>query len=208
MTTFQPFLNYGYLQHKFTADELRPVIDEVNEISRDFSYASPANSQLVGNIRKEYNLVKCKSYLEKLVFPFVDAYENNYNYFKTVEILTSNLPFCLDSLWVNFQAKNEFNPMHNHSGVMSFVIWIKIPYSRASESKASPGYASTRNCSGSFEFQFANILGQIGGQLIDLDQSYENTMILFPSRLNHSVYPFFSSDEYRISVAGNIYLKS
>jgi hypothetical protein len=208
MPTFQPFYNFGYLQHKFTDQELKPVISEIDEISKDFSKAVPANSQLVGNIRKEYNLTKSKEYLKKLLFPFIDLYENNYNYFKTVEVLTSNLPFTLDSLWVNFQNKHEFNPMHNHSGVMSFVIWIKIPYSRISESKVAPGYASTRNCSGSFEFQFTNILGQIGGQLIDLDQTYENTMVMFPSRLNHCVYPFFSSDEYRISVSGNFYLKS
>jgi hypothetical protein len=208
MATFEPFFNFGYIQHKFTEDELRPLITEVNEISQDFSKAVPANSQLVGNIRNEFNLFKSKLYLEKLLFPFIDAYENNYNYFKTVEVLTSNLPFTLDTAWVNFQKKYEFNPMHNHSGVMSFVIWLKIPYSRESEHKFAPGFASTRNCSGSFEFQFTNILGQIGGQLIDLDQNYENTMIMFPSKLNHCVYPFFSSDEYRISVSGNFYLKS
>ena len=32
---------------------------------------------------------------------------------------------CLEPLWVNFQKENEFNPLHDHSGVFSFVIWIK-----------------------------------------------------------------------------------
>lgn len=208
MTTFEPFYNYGYIQHRFTDAELSPLLKEINEIQKNFNSAEPVNQLLVGNIRKEYNITKSKSYLEKILFPFIDKYEKNYNYFKSIEVLTNNLPFILDTVWVNFQSKYEFNPMHNHSGVMSFVIWIKIPYSRESELRVAPGYASSRNCSGSFEFQFTNVLGQIGGQLIDLDHSYENTMIMFPSKLNHSVYPFFSSDEYRISVSGNFYLKS
>jgi len=29
-------------------------------------------------------------------------------------------------------------------------------------------------------------------------------MIIFPSIIQHGVYPFYTSDEYRISVSGNI----
>ena len=28
---------------------------------------------------------------------------------------------------------------------------------------------------------------------------------MFPSYLNHMVYPFYTSDEYRISMSGNIF---
>ena len=34
----------------------------------------------------------------------------------------------LDKFWVNYQYKTEFNPYHDHSGVYSFAIWLKIPY--------------------------------------------------------------------------------
>ena len=44
--------------------------------------------------------------------------------------------------------------------------------------------------------------------LFYLDSQYENTICVFPSILNHAVFPFYTSDEYRISVSGNIYLKS
>jgi len=30
---------------------------------------------------------------------------------------------------------------------------------------------------------------------------------MFPSQLIHAVYPFYTSDEYRISVSGNIKFK-
>ena len=37
--------------------------------------------------------------------------------------------FNLEKLWVNFQRQHEFNPMHDHGGIFSFVIWMKIPTS-------------------------------------------------------------------------------
>jgi len=33
----------------------------------------------------------------------------------------------LEELWVNFQKKYEYNPLHDHGGMFSFVIWMKIP---------------------------------------------------------------------------------
>ena len=33
----------------------------------------------------------------------------------------------LKPFWVNYQKQNEFNPLHNHSGLYSFVVFMKIP---------------------------------------------------------------------------------
>ena len=43
---------------------------------------------------------------------------------------------------------------------------------------------------------------------ISADEKYENTLMVFPSSLYHSVNPFYTSDEYRISVSGNICLSA
>jgi hypothetical protein len=32
-------------------------------------------------------------------------------------------------------------------------------------------------------------------------------MAMFPSSLNHEVYPFYTSDDFRITIAGNIMLE-
>jgi hypothetical protein len=50
-------------------------------------------------------------------------------------------------------------------------------------------------------------LGRIKQVPIPVDSSYEGTIMMFPSALNHGVYPFYTSDEYRISVSGNIRIK-
>ena len=33
----------------------------------------------------------------------------------------------LDTLWINFSQKHDFNPPHSHSGSLSFVIFCKVP---------------------------------------------------------------------------------
>ena len=40
---------------------------------------------------------------------------------------TDNLQYIVSDLWCNFQRANEFNPPHNHSGILSFVIYLKVP---------------------------------------------------------------------------------
>jgi hypothetical protein len=39
-----------------------------------------------------------------------------------------------------------------------------------------------------------------------LDYKDEGSLILFPSQLNHMVYPFVKSKEIRIGISGNILL--
>jgi hypothetical protein len=43
---------------------------------------------------------------------------------------------------------------------------------------------------------------------LPVDKTWENVIVLFPAGLTHSVSPFYSSDDYRISVAGNIKFKT
>ena len=55
-----------------------------------------------------------------------------------------------------------------------------------------------------FEFTYTDILGHIRGESIAVDKTYEGNILMFPSGLHHMVHPFYSTDKYRISVAGNI----
>ena len=41
-------------------------------------------------------------------------------------------------------------------------------------------------------------------QSINLTKEDEGTIIFFPSQLIHQVYPFFTSEEERVSIAGNV----
>jgi hypothetical protein len=86
---------------------------------------------------------------------------------------------------------------------MSFVLYLKVPYLIEDEMLKGPGKESNYNSSGFFSFHYTNSLGELQNHRIDTDETYENCMIMFPSKMMHSVSPFYTSDEYRISVSGN-----
>ena len=152
-------------------------------------------------------MIESREYAQNLFLPLVGEYENTFNYLKNFNILTKPVPIVLSSFWVNFQKKYEFNPPHNHSGLLSFVLWTKIPYDMEEERIASPGAESNTNSAGMFSFLYSNTLGKISTEHIPVDKNMENNIIIFPSNFYHMVYPFFTSDGYRISVSGNFHLK-
>jgi len=51
-------------------------------------------------------------------------------------------------------------------------------------------------------------LGNIRSHDLPVDKSYEKKLLLFPATMRHSVYPFYTSDDYRISVSGNFLMKA
>ena len=93
----------------------------------------------------------------------------------------------LHNLWVNYQKKDQYNPVHVHSGVVSFVIFVDIPY--------GPDERDAHRSNGAF---------QLEAEVLPVDNSWNGSMLLFPATANHAVYPYYTSDKERITVAGNI----
>lgn len=105
-------------------------------------------------------------------------------------------------MWINFMQKYEFNPSHTHSGLFSYVIWVKMPYTLEDERKNWKYVEDSR--AGCFAFQYLDCLGDF---VTDVQDSVEGGLVFFPSTLTHTVFPFYTSDEYRVSVSGNLFLK-
>ena len=202
--------NYGFISAKFSESDLAPIKTEIDNIQNNFDLyeTQKHNKSLVGNIKREYKLVESQKYIEELLMPLVGAYDRDFGYMKEFNILTNNVPIVLDSCWVNFQKKYEFNPIHNHSGLYSFVIWTNVPYNMEEEHKLSPGAESRFDSAGLFTFLYNDTIGKIKPFEIPIDKNMENNIVLFPANFYHMVYPFFSSDGYRISVSGNFKLKT
>ena len=207
MTNLTQFKNVGYLLVDLTEDQLIPIKQEIKEIQNNFSKFNVYSNTLAGNLEKQYKLIKCKEYLNNLLMPFIVTYENNFNYLKFIDINTKNLILALDNIWVNFQKKYEFNPLHNHCGVFSFVIWIDIPYDIKDEMIIDSSKNSNCNIPGHFQFVTINALGNLIKESIPVDKTYNGKLCIFPAQMNHCVYPFYTSDKYRISVSGNFKLK-
>tara|TARA_B100000945_G_C20246080_1_gene532249 strand:+ start:203 stop:853 length:651 start_codon:yes stop_codon:yes gene_type:complete len=167
---------------------------------------------LAGNISKSYLLKDIDDFFFKSVcIPLITCFrENNLGVdphsFNISFNNPHNIAFKLNSLWVNYQYKTEFNPYHDHGGIYSFAIWLKIPYD-SKEQQNLPMFDDMNNKNkkaGDFEFEYHDTLGSIRNISYKLSKRYEGTMLFFPAKLRHCVYPFYETDEPRISIAGNL----
>ena len=156
---------------------------------------------LAGNLSESYQLIDIDNiFTQNAIKPLVNEYINESG-------VSFGSKLELSGLWVNFQNKHEFNPQHNHNGTYSFVIWMKIPYTFEEECKQSflDGVNHNDIRVGCFEFQYTNMLGHIVSTTYAMSPEVEGHMLLFPSALKHQVYPFYTSDEQRVSISGNIW---
>ena len=117
-------------------------------------------------------------------------------------------PYYLKNFWVNHQKQTEFNPPHDHNGVYSFVIWMKIPTKHFDQNKNLISLKSNTHLISAFQFHYTNILGQIRPYVYKMNPEMEGTMLFFPAKLEHQVFPFYNCDEDRISISGNITLNT
>lgn len=201
--SFYQFPNIGYSRRGLTQSELQPVWNEVNQLQSDFDKGEKFNQELAGNIQKEFLLINSFSYIENLLIADAKNFVTVNNYDKDINVNNTQSDLGLMNCWVNFQRKHEFNPSHNHAGVISFVIWMKIPYTADEEKTHSPGKLSNTNVPGHFEFLYTDTVGQIKSLLIACDKTMDGTVLMFPSKMVHAVYPFYTTDDYRITVSGN-----
>ena len=108
------------------------------------------------------------------------------------------------SWWVNFQNQTEFNPSHRHSGILSFVIFMKIPTDWREQHELPISAHSAGPAASDFVFAYSNILGETGEYPIFLDKDMQGNLIVFPSTLRHQVYPYYNCDDERITISGNM----
>ena len=174
---------------------------------------------LAGNISHSYNLEDPQNLVVENLFNVVFNQVDNPKMFNFIneeikfiykkvspnQINQLVKPY-LNHLWVNFQKKGEFQPVHNHTGTLSFVIWMDIPYDWKDEAKlpsARPNIVYPPG--GNFTFVHSNDnCRSVSEYTIAMSPKRNGYCCIFPSDLCHMVYPFYTSDKDRISISGNI----
>ena len=156
-------------------------------------------SSLAGNIENQLELPVDPNGFISFIYPHIENYVR-----ETGEGLMYTEPFTDISFnldkgpWINFQHKNEFNPIHSHSGMFSAVIMVDIPEEIAVEKTP----ITNMPCHGMLEFVH-------GGADMNHSGFYKVTprtadIYLFPASLRHTVYPF-TSDVERVTVSLNVH---
>jgi len=178
------------------------LINEINNYvenvikNEKLSHELDYGKNLVGNVKQEIELniefmqkIKWGEFLGRIVKDWAD------------KELNKNLKdFRIKSSWVVRQFKNEYNPVHWHTGDISGVGYLKIP------KKFGNTFQTKKTMNRNGEIELIN-----GSRKLFSDCTYVITPVvgdlyLFPSYMMHTVYPFFESDEERRSVSFNAFI--
>lgn len=111
-----------------------------------------------------------------------------------LECPSNEMNWHINTLWVNYMQQYDFNPLHDHSGNVSFIIYLndvselKTEKERFNLTNTGPIPGSVSFCHNDQRKYFFPNKGQF---------------FMFPSNTLHTVIPF-KSKVTRISVSGNI----
>ena len=195
--------NIGITNGRIPPDIYQALNKEIVDIHTDDSTTLKMNHSLAGQITKEYQITKSLPLLNPFLEEMGRAFQKEWNYYPK-ENPTKNLK--VDSVWVNMQKKLEVNPLHNHDGTLSFVAWLHVPFKLEDERNMENCKNSrTVELSSTFQFVYNTALGTIANCPMFVESGWEARIVMFPAKLLHIVYPFQTSDDYRISIAGNLH---
>ena len=164
--------------------------EEARKENKDF------RDNLAGIIKEEYAYENRADYVEELS-QFLTVYDEAYQKFKN-EKYKVKPEYILNALWVNFMKKNEYNPPHDHSDYLSFVIFLKVPEEITNEQETFVGNSAGP---GSLSFLYGD--GNRQSITYQSVKPQDRDIFIFPAWIKHYVAPFYS-DVTRISVSGNI----
>ena len=144
---------------------------------------SDYSNKLVGQVQQEIQLDK--KFIQKNLLKFIGV--NVKKYIK--KCTKKNVKkISLRNLWVVRQFKNEYNPIHFHSGNISGVGYLKIPKNITKSRKRLKTNGTIDFIHGSKSF--------LNNSLFNHNPKVGD-MILFPNYLMHTAYPFKRDGERR-----------
>jgi len=203
------FPNVGVVEAQLPDDVVKNIWKVIKKARKK---PEDMKGELAGNISSSIKLdgdsPLLKEFVGELLLKFIDSHINSYGA-PWRATMKEGEGWNLESLWVNFQKKHEFNPPHDHSGVYSFVIWMQIPTSYA-EQKKLPICAESNadNHISNFAFSYTNTMGRVSTFAYNMEKEAEGYMVMFPSQMLHQVFPFYENDGERISISGNVDIRA
>ena len=182
-------------------DALNAMTKMTDHIIEDSKSESHGQS-LAGVIDKELRIYKSDmvaagvdQLLESCVKSYVVHAAKTHGMFKEEYVFETRL----NSAWVVSQYANEYNPMHNHTGCeMSGVIYLKAPNMKGRRNLESKKGKTDSDGDISFVYNTASQRNQdiFEKGLVQITP-VPGLMLMFPSYLVHTVYPFIGEGERR-----------
>ena len=161
------------------------INNEVDNILKDKfkTKKSDYSKKLVGEVKQELQL--SKNFINKHLIKFLK--KNVKSFIKKTSQKNIN-DIKLKNFWVVRQFKNEYNPIHYHSGSISGVGYLKMPKNFIKSKKKSKTNGTIDFIHGSRSFLNKSIFNH---------KPKVGDMIIFPNYLMHTAYPFNVDGERR-----------
>jgi len=190
------FPNVGYTAT--TVDTA--TLETLQNYTRNMPRSAGIDHSHVGVVTQEHRITdsEVQALLSATLEPIVQEYVQN-NHFPL-----QPRPLGLTDCWVNFQQQGEYMVPHTHRGLFSFALWTQVPFTQAEEAQHRESVGKPSTALHSFTFHYTDSLGRITPYDIPVDREWEGTLVLFPCEMMHSVTPFYSTDQERITISGNI----
>ena len=154
-----------------------------------------AGDKLAGNVSQE--IIVEKNFLEKSGFGNFLMNETANWIYSTKKKKINQFKFI--SSWIVRQFKDEYNPLHAHSGHISGVGYLKVPKNLGeTKQKDKPNRNGYLQLVHGSKFFLSESIFSIKPQVGDF--------YFFPHYLMHLVYPFSDTDEERRSVSFNAFI--
>ena len=196
-------------------DDLNDYLDELLEDEERRSLAHT----LVGQIHRgeqlnmepdDERLQEYSKFVTHLGAEYINHFMN-----QTGTSLPKNKQVAIDEIWSVHSYEGDYNPIHDHGTKtimgISTTAWTKVPQQILDQPTAGSPLYSKYNSSGSCDGYLAFNYGR--NEIMNVErlrppQSAEmqpevGKLLIFPSWLQHMVYPFFGDGERR-TVASNL----
>ena len=192
------------------ADDVTNALIKMTDKIIDDKKSESHGQSLAGVIDKELKIYKSDmdefgvdQMLESCVRSYVVHCAKMHNYFKENWIYES----FINSAWVVSQYENEYNPLHNHTGCdISGVIYLKMPDTKGRRNIESKKGKDDND--GDITFVHS-AMGQRNHDILEKGiftiTPQAGQMVLFPSYLLHTVYPFIGKEERRCIAFNAVY---
>jgi len=187
LSIFQPWSEFvmgGTLPEEITS-KLIELTDIITQDAQKVSFNSGFQPFLFELIKEYIRLVK------------IQGTPKNTNLECSDEIFFNNQSFYKENnwkikvAWFNDQRDNEYSPIHGHDGILSGVLYLKIPeYLPSRKTKDNDGAISFIGNTTSNDLLFTVPQFSVTPKRGDI--------FIFPSKLRHQVYPFRTENEQGI----------
>ena len=197
MNNFEVLKPFGpsIVKIKMSNEMIKKINEYVDSVIKDEEKIKKLDEgdKLIGKVQQEF-LMEVE-FMKKI--KWADFLATSVSSWAKEELNKEIKHFELIKSWVVRQFKNDYNPVHWHTGDISGVGYLKVPSYLGNTSQAD----KKTNENGKLQLIFGS--PNLFSKSTYLVKPEIGDFYLFPNYLMHTVYPFSGTDEERRSVSFN-----